>query len=133
MVHNDNNPHTICVNFEAVQALFQQGDWFGEYVSCEQGIVIQKSEIKLSNEKTSEEFSIYPNPTSSIKRIIIETTVEKADISIFDISGKLIRKGILDNNDIEWDTYVANASAGLYIIQLKNEYLDIRKKLILLK
>ena len=93
MVHNDNNPHTICVDIDGMIDHFSHGDWMGEFVTCDQGIVIQNPDLKNYDEKASEGLSIYPNPSSSIINLKIDTDIEEAEINIYDISGTLKKKG----------------------------------------
>ena len=85
-------------------------------------------------EKTIEEVTsliVYPNPAESMATIQLDRTIEKAQIKVFDIMGKLIFSDNLNNN-----TYLlqlGNFPAGIYqiVIQTGNEYLV--KKLIVQK
>ncbi len=70
-------------------------------------------------------FRIYPNPNSGI--LNIEYTGEAPGISIFDMSGKLIKSGIAQNGHFD----ISELDAGIYMICIRaegqTEYLKLIK------
>ncbi|WP_347174694.1 choice-of-anchor V domain-containing protein [Polaribacter uvawellassae] len=65
------------------------------------------------------DFTVYPNPVRDNLNIQLPTGVIKADVSVFDMSGKLIRNVNISaqNNTIN----VSELSTGVYILKLNSE------------
>ncbi|MGJ8685344.1 MAG: T9SS type A sorting domain-containing protein [Nonlabens sp.] len=76
----------------------------------------------LQNELSLSSFSnldlkIYPNPTSS-KFYFLSDSLEKFELSLFDLSGKvLMRKKLNINNSVDMTPY----QAGIYVLRIKYE------------
>ncbi|MEY8847607.1 starch-binding protein [Psychroserpens sp. XS_ASV72] len=70
-------------------------------------------------------FKLYPNPIENIIRI--DTTIDFKTYEIYDVTGKLIQKGAIENKNIK----VGNLSKGLYLLQLKDEFNTIKTVKIL--
>jgi len=83
------------------------------------------------DEKIDKFFSVFPNPTSKILNIVSKTNNNPANLSIIDISGKVVKQFYLENNTKSID--VSDLRRGLYIvnIQLLNNHQAFQKKLIL--
>lgn len=64
-------------------------------------------------------FNVYPNPTSD-DLIITQNDLNIDQISIYDLSGKLVRveKWITEDNQLSFS--LQDLAAGLYIIQAQN-------------
>ena len=74
-----------------------------------------ESTTTLSNQEYTENTIIYPNPTKG--KINLPEYFIDSNYKIFSSEGKLISKGILSTNSIDFTKY----DKGLYIIQLKNK------------
>lgn len=69
------------------------------------------------NELTSNEFSVYPNPSTNYINICTNDEISK--ISIFDLSGKLIfdiNHKLFQNNQLD----ISMLSKGTYVLQIEN-------------
>jgi hypothetical protein len=69
-------------------------------------------------------FSLYPNPANDI--LSLQSEIENAQISLFDINGKIVFSKIMTTNSEELD--VKKLERGLYIIELKNDVGQSAKK-----
>lgn len=70
-------------------------------------------------------FTIYPNPSNSV------ITVEDAmgfEITIFDISGRIIKK--INNKENKVTIDISNQTKGIYYLSLKKDAIEIHKKII---
>ena len=61
-------------------------------------------------------FEIYPNPVSDVLNIQLPTGTEKAEISVFDYTGRLVSSKIISSNDTAID--VQKISRGIYMIRV---------------
>ncbi len=80
--------------------------------------------LSVGNLNTENQWSIYPNPSTSIVYISADQSIDH--ISIYNQIGKLIIQKSGDVNSIN----VSNLSPGAYIIEVKIENLIMREKLI---
>jgi len=71
--------------------------------------------------------SVFPNPATD--QITIRNTKKNALIAIFSCDGKLMKRTLLDSNDLSID--VSKWSKGLYIINIKNEIQTIIEKFVI--
>ncbi len=76
----------------------------------------------------SNKISIYPNPLTSINRVlnIISNYNEDINVKVYDISGKEILNRQLTTNTIN----LSNLKTGVYIISVKQEDINISSRLI---
>ncbi|MEY8848829.1 endonuclease [Psychroserpens sp. XS_ASV72] len=75
-------------------------------------------------ENSLDNFKVYPNPVRG--QSVYVSTNESLNFEIYDILGKAVSKGPLNNGSIS----VANLKAGVYILKLSNGNDIITKKLI---
>ena len=61
-------------------------------------------------------FEIYPNPVSDLLNIQLPTGTEKAEVSVFDYTGRLVSSKTISSNDTAID--VQKISKGIYMIRL---------------
>ena len=61
-------------------------------------------------------FEMYPNPVSDLLNIQLPTGTEKAEISVFDYTGRLVSSKIISSNDTAID--VQKISRGIYMIRV---------------
>jgi len=129
--HNvSNNPHTICVNYHAVLAHLNHGDYLG---NCDTLTIItspeQPAEFKL--------YANYPNPFNPVTNIrfnLPQTSHTK--LIIYDVLGNEV--ATLSNEVLKVGSYLVNWNAsyhpsGVYFYKLiTDEYVDT-KKMVLLK
>ena len=61
-------------------------------------------------------FEMYPNPVSDKLNIQLPSGSEKAEVSIFDYTGRLVSSKTISSNDTSID--VQSISNGIYIIRV---------------
>ena len=61
-------------------------------------------------------FEMYPNPVSDVLNIQLPTSTEKAKVSIFDYTGRLVSSKTISSNDTAID--VQKISKGIYMIRV---------------
>ena len=61
-------------------------------------------------------FEMYPNPVSDLLSIQLPTGTEKAEVSVFDYTGRLVSSKIISSNDTAID--VQKISRGIYMIRV---------------
>ena len=69
---------------------------------------------------------VYPNPTTNL--LTIENASPNTQISIFDISGRLVHENVSNGTTITLDT--SEWSEGIYLVQMTNNRRIIRKKIV---
>ena len=74
------------------------------------GVSLGISENNLLN------FEMYPNPVSDALNIQLPTGTEKAEVSVFDYTGRLVSSKIISSNDTAID--VQKISKGIYMIRV---------------
>ncbi|HIP32726.1 MAG TPA: T9SS type A sorting domain-containing protein [Crocinitomicaceae bacterium] len=85
--------------------------------------VINEGSLDL-NEEIREQFSIFPNPTSDVVTIAVNSPTT---FSIIDFKGQLIEKGFLEKEGV---VNLTNHSAGVYIFKLSNSAGVFTSKLV---
>ena len=61
-------------------------------------------------------FEMYPNPVSDLLNIQLPTGTDKAEVSVFDYTGRLVSSKIISSNDTAID--VQKISKGIYMIRV---------------
>ena len=61
-------------------------------------------------------FEMYPNPVSDVLNIQLPTGTEKAEVSVFDYTGRLVSSKTISSNDTAID--VQKISKGIYMIRV---------------
>ena len=61
-------------------------------------------------------FEMYPNPVSDLLNIQLPTGTEKAEVSVFDYTGRLVSSKTISSNDTAID--VQKISKGIYMIRV---------------
>lgn len=61
-------------------------------------------------------FEMYPNPVSDLLNIQLPTSTEKAEVSVFDYTGRLVSSKTISSNDTAID--VQKISKGIYVIRV---------------
>ncbi|MDT8346835.1 MAG: T9SS type A sorting domain-containing protein, partial [Flavobacteriaceae bacterium] len=74
------------------------------------------------------DFSVYPNPSANIFRVSFPSGIQQLDYTIYDITGRIISSGALNENDTPVD--LSTQASGVYFIQFNVEGARISKKLI---
>jgi hypothetical protein len=77
------------------------------------GVSLGISENKLLS------FEMYPNPVSDVLNIQLPTGTEKAEVGVFDYTGKLVTSKTITSNDNSID--VQKLSNGIYLIRVSSD------------
>ena len=64
-------------------------------------------------------FEMYPNPVSDVLNIQLPTGTEKAEVGVFDYTGRLVTSKIISSNDTSID--VQKLSNGIYLIRVSSD------------
>ncbi len=87
----------------------------------------ENSKKSVSFSAASEGINIYPNPTSGLVKVSLPYSDAGHQVSLFDISGKVIDSKI-SNSNIELD--LSNYSTGVYFLQIKSGDKVITEKVV---
>ncbi|WP_347217463.1 T9SS type A sorting domain-containing protein [Chryseobacterium sp.] len=83
-------------------------------------LVLSTSDIENSEKK----LSVYPNPVQDVLKVLLNKDEKLQTIEIFDVTGKLIKKStVLENN-------VADFTTGSYLIMIKTDKKTYQTKFI---
>jgi hypothetical protein len=89
--------------------------------------------LGLSSNAINDEFQIYPNPASNSIQLKSENETN-VEVTIFDITGRLVLKNQLENLMQNNSMETTSLSNGIYVIEIKshtNEQLIKREKLVI--
>lgn len=93
------------------------------------GHVQHDSEQAISEElKGEKEFLLYPNPVSTIMKLVIPEEFEEIEVRLFDLSGKLILNTVVYRDKQELD--LSEIKSGIYMLQALNDDWLVNKKVI---
>lgn len=85
---------------------------------------------QLSNPDFEEQnFEIYPNPSDGLVNILVKDLDQNATVTVFDISGKKVFSGSIENEVSTLN--LGNLNSGIYIIELVTGNQSSHKKLVL--
>lgn len=101
------------------------GDTTGNFIYFENTTISSVGNIGSN----SISFSVSPNPASEYTIINAGTIIKNITVKISDISGKLIYKAAIENNETTVNT--TGFSKGVYIVELSDGNYIFRKKLII--
>lgn len=109
------------------------GEW-GDIYTIIDTLIANELSIDISDNFSL--YEIYPNPFNSIATFNINHNINNSlDISIFDISGRLLETftfiNPLYNQKIIWDA--SNYNSGIYIVNFESSNIFITKKISLIK
>ena len=111
----DSNDHVFSASAGSLSVIYAIGNTttYGYHASrgfTTLGVSLGIAENKLLN------FEMYPNPVSDALNIQLPTDTEKAEVGVFDISGRLVSSKTISSNDTSID--VQKFSKGIYIIRV---------------
>ncbi|AUC22478.1 hypothetical protein BTO15_10435 [Polaribacter sejongensis] len=90
------------------------------------GIGIYNSATADVNSSIFNSFKMYPNPTDG--NAVYFKITEIAEVNVYNVLGKLIKKATINSNNNSIDT--SNLAKGIYLVKINSENQSITKKLI---
>ncbi|MBK7232684.1 MAG: T9SS type A sorting domain-containing protein [Saprospiraceae bacterium] len=140
--HNGDNPHSICINKNALPAHFNHGDNVGPCTSCGNAIKVQDhyEDVEGDHDHALEDaafqtMKIVPNPASNFTEIWLEGMNESGIISLMDMNGKSIlqTRFVAGQNVIKLDLISGISFGGTYFVRLESAERTITKRLTIVK
>ena len=131
---NDGEETIEVPNHSTEEALLLIEPTNSTYFTISKKFTITNGTASTEENTLSDTFSLYPNPTSDLLNISLSSKVTSdLDLSIFDISGRLIHKETISSNDRTSNQHQISMSrfpAGMYMIHLKSDQLQKTVKII---
>ncbi|HLW09614.1 MAG TPA: T9SS type A sorting domain-containing protein, partial [Fermentimonas sp.] len=73
--------------------------------------------------------SVYPNPATTILHVQLPNSVKKAELSISDINGKVVKSQTLNSNSVV-QLAIEDLEKGVYILKVVSKDNQWQKKLV---
>ena len=109
------------VFFADYQGLFTELDESNNVITIP--IYISQNNTSIS-ENQRETIVIYPNPTSNILKIKSSVSIHKKSFDIIDITGRIVKSGVIQLNQIE----VSSIVKGVYFLRIDNTFMKFTKR-----
>ena len=74
--------------------------------------------------------ALYPNPANNKTKLEVEGLDSDADITIYDIHGRVLKRMKLKESEREVNIYLTGLIKGIYQVRIVNNNFNITKKLI---
>jgi hypothetical protein len=65
--------------------------------------------------------NLYPNPTSEYLNISLRNNQNDINLQLYDMSGKLVHKDVINAHDTKYVLPMQQVSAGNYLVQMQSE------------
>lgn len=130
--HNGNNPHTICININALPAHLAHGDFIGGCTSCsssDDGLVINNGQERIG------EMEVSPNPASSEVNVRFPEVATNGQLIVRDQLGRILLSQTLElgtSNTIV-DVRTNRFQNGIYFISLLIDGEQTTRKVMIVK
>ena len=112
----DSNDHVFSASAGSLSVIYAKGSSTSyAYHGGNRGFTTLSVTLGISENKLLS-FEMYPNPVSDLLNIQLPTGTEKAEISVFDYTGRLVSSKIISSNDTAID--VQKISRGIYMIRV---------------
>ncbi|MBK9272728.1 MAG: hypothetical protein IPM48_14160 [Saprospiraceae bacterium] len=140
--HNGNNPHSICINKNALAAHYNHGDNIGPCTTCGNAlkVLVHDKDTDGDHDHPAEDIGmetmrIVPNPASDYAEVWFEGLNEDGCLYLLDLHGKVFWQSKLfeGQKTIKLDHTILNGTNGTFIIRLVTEHKIITKHLVLIR
>lgn len=108
---------------EASIPLYQAAEGWKDFYNIQIGL----DDINVANNIN---VLIYPNPAKDKAKISIDNLNSKADIFIYDIMGKEVKRDVIAKETKELEIDVKDLNRGVYNIRICSKGIDLTKKLV---
>jgi hypothetical protein len=109
----------VCIPAGSLIA-YQSSAWGNQFTN------IQECEVDMKDIENNEDIKVYPNPTTDYVEIETIPQQESNLISIYDITGRLIKSQILTDGITHLD--LSTSANGIYLLKIDNQIFKIIKK-----
>ncbi len=89
------------------------------------------SNVGLQNADNNTQILIYPNPAKEYTTLLVDGLMEKSQIHIIDMQGRILSTQTLTNNDKLIKINTSNLATGVYYITVQNQKQRFVEKLII--
>ncbi len=111
----DSNDHIFNASAGSLSVIYAKGSSTNyAYHGGNRGFTTLSVTLGISENKLLS-FEMYPNPVSDVLNIQLPTGTDKAEVGVYDYTGRLVSIKTISSNDSTLD--VQNISKGIYIIR----------------
>ena len=90
--------------------------------------------LSIAEPEESQAFSIFPNPANDWIDIKFEEPLDmESHLELYDASGKLVQKGLLQRGQLQFNLSINDISAGMYWLHIRNKKGTSSQKLVVKK
>ena len=112
----DSNDHIFNASAGSLSVIYAKGSSTNyAYHGGNRGFTTLSVTLGISENKLLS-FEMYPNPVSDVLNIQLPTGTDKAEVGVYDYTGRLVSTKTVSSNDSTLD--VQNISKGIYIIRV---------------
>ena len=116
MIPEDSNDYTFSASAGSLTVIWAIGVFTHMHqVTVNRGATHSVYTLGIS-ENNLLNFEMYPNPVSDLLNIQLPTGTEKAEVGVFDYTGRLVSSKTISSNDTAID--VQQISKGIYMIRV---------------
>ena len=107
----------------------------GERLSKINNNILESTQVSLNSENSNEltNFKIYPNPVNGILNVAFENLKVPSTIKIINLSGMVVNSFKVDAGVDNFQINTSDYDAGVYFLNLSNEFLNQKTKFIKIK
>ncbi|MBK8722392.1 MAG: T9SS type A sorting domain-containing protein [Saprospiraceae bacterium] len=97
--------------------------------------ILESTQVSLNSENSNEltNFKIYPNPVNGILNVAFENLKVPSTIKIINLSGMEVNSFKVDAGVENFQINTSDYDAGVYFLNLSNEFLNQKTKFIKIK
>jgi hypothetical protein len=114
----DSNDHVFSASAGSLSVIYAIGNTTTYGYHASRGFTTLGVSLGISENKLLS-FEMYPNPVSDVLNIQLPTGTEKAEVGVFDYTGRLVTSKIISSNDTSID--VQKLSNGIYLIRVSSD------------
>ena len=114
----DSNDHVFSASAGSLSVIYAIGNTTTYGYHASRGFTTLGVSLGISENKLLS-FEMYPNPVSDVLNIQLPTGTEKAEVGVFDYTGRLVTSKIISSNDNTID--VQKLSKGIYLIRVSSD------------
>ncbi len=112
----DSNDHVFSASAGSLSVIYAKGSSTSyAYHGGNRGFTTLSVTLGISENKLLS-FEMYPNPVSDVLNIQLPSGTDKAEVGVYDYTGRLVSSKTISSNDSSLD--VQNISRGIYILRV---------------